>query len=408
MRVLICGIDGYLGWPLSLRLLREGFDVSGVDNFSRRDIVQEIGSKSALPVRSIQERLAASREVFGDAPSFYEGDLRNYDFIASILEEYRPEAIVHLGEMPSAPYSMADAKHAYFTQENNVLGTLNLLFAMRDYTPEAHLVKLGTMGEYGTPDIDIPEGFFEVEYGGRKDRLPFPRQPGSIYHLSKVHDSFNIMFACKVWNLRSTDIMQGVVYGTRTEEIVEDSRLRTRFDIDAVFGTAINRFCAQVVVGLPITPYGLGSQKRGFIALRDSLECMTIALNNPPQKGEYRTFNQFDQIYDINGLAEVVASVASESGLSASISSVENPRIEAEDHYYNPESNALKKLGFVPEHTLRAETKMILEDLTPFQGRINELRDMIRPHIKWDPRQEATLEESKKGLVTRPAEPISD
>lgn len=387
MKVLICGMDGYLGWPLALRLLdREGFEVAGVDNFSRRTLVQEVGSDSAVPIASMEDRLVASREVFGDAPCFHEGDLRDYEFVASVLEEHRPDAIIHLGEMPSAPYSMADVKRAYFTQENNILGTLNLLFAMRDLTPDAHLVKLGTMGEYGTPNIDIPEGSFEVGYNGRKDRLPFPRQPGSFYHLSKVHDSFNIMFACNVWQIRSTDIMQGVVYGTRTREMEADPRLRTRFDIDAIFGTAINRFCAQVIAGRPMTPYGKGGQRRGFIALRDSLECLSIAAKNPPSVGEYRTFNQFDEVYSVSSLADAVLSSAQSLGVESGVTHIANPRIEAEDHYYNPASEGLRKLGFVPVHSLEEELEVMLTDLLSFRERILRLKDSLDPKVKWDPR----------------------
>ncbi len=390
MRVLICGMDGYLGWPLALKLVgTEGFQVAGLDNFSRREMVSEVGSDSAIPIASMEERLSACQEVFGDAPTFHDGDLREYEFIAQVLEDLRPDAIVHLGEVPSAPYSMADVKRAYFTQENNILGTLNLLFAMRDFAPAAHLVKLGTMGEYGTPNIDIPEGFFEVEYNGRVDSLPFPRQPGSLYHLSKVHDSFNVMFGCNVWNLRSTDIMQGVVYGTRTEEVGLDTRFSTRFDIDAVFGTVINRFCAQAVIGHPITPYGSGHQKRGFIALRDGLACMTLALKNPPSRGEYRTFNQFDRVYDISYLAQVVASSAANHGIDAKISEIKNPRIEAEEHYYNPESKNLRNLGFQPRHELEEETEIMIEDLIPHRNRIHSLEKAIDPTILWDPRPRA-------------------
>ncbi len=388
MRVLICGMDGYLGWPLALRLIkREGAEVIGLDNFSRREFVTKAGCDSAIPIVPMEKRLEASKEIFGSAPLFYEGDLRDYELIAGLLKEHQPDAIVHLGEMPSAPYSMASVEQAYFTQENNVLGTLNLLFAMRDECPKAHLVKLGTMGEYGTPNVDIPEGFFEVGLNGRKDWLPFPRRPGSIYHLSKVHDSFNIMFACEVWELRSSDIMQGVVYGTRTDETVPDPRLWTRFDIDGVFGTAINRFCAQAVIGLPLTPYGRGGQKRGFIALRDSLECMTIVLKNPPSEGEYRTFNQFDQVYNVNGLAELVASVAEENGLKPSIARIPNPRIESEDHYYKPANEALRKLGFVPRYDIREETGTMIRDLVPHRSRISKLRNSISPEVNWDPRR---------------------
>ncbi len=386
MRVLICGMDGYLGWPLAVRLLgEEGFEVIGLDNFSRRQLVREVGSASAIPIPSMDERLAAAREAFGEAPLFYQGDLRDYDFVAKILEEHRPDAIVHLGEMPSAPFSMADAKRAYFTQENNVLGTLNLLFAMRDHSPRAHLVKLGTMGEYGTPNLDIPEGFFEVEFNGRKDRLPFPRQPGSLYHLSKVHDSFNIMFACRVWNLTSTDVMQGVVYGTSTDEMEDLVDMRTRFDFDETFGTAINRFCAQAIIGHPLTVYGAGRQKRGFIALRDSIQCLMLAVKNPAEKGEYRVFNQFDEVYSLQQLADVVASVAESFGLHPTVESVENPRVEAEDHYYNPIAKELGNLGFRPTKSLKRELAVMLSDIMPFRNRIEKFLASIPPRTRWNP-----------------------
>ncbi|MFQ5884575.1 MAG: UDP-sulfoquinovose synthase [Thermoplasmata archaeon] len=388
MKVLICGMDGYIGWPLALRLLsREGFEVIGVDNFSRRALVREVGSDSAFPIASMEDRLMECEEVFGDRPIFSEGDLRNYDFVANILKEHRPDAIVHLGEMPSAPYSMSNVRRAHFTQENNVLGTLNLLFAARDFCPEAHLIKLGTLGEYGTPNIDIPEGFFEVEYNGRKDWLPFPRQAGSFYHLSKVHDSFNIMFACRVWNLMSTDIMQGVVYGTSTKEISPHADLRTRFDFDEVFGTAINRYCTQAIIGYPLTVYGAGHQKRGFIALRDSIQCLTLAVKNPPETGEYRVLNQFDEVYDLEELAHLVAEAAKHFGLEATVRSVTNPRIEAEDHYYNPVAKGLRNLGFRPTKTLQEELDIMLADLLPFKPRIEKFRHAINPRTLWNPRK---------------------
>ncbi|HKQ33242.1 MAG TPA: NAD-dependent epimerase/dehydratase family protein, partial [Thermodesulfobacteriota bacterium] len=280
MRVLIAGVDGYLGWPLAMYLTARGHTVAGADNYFRRDWVQEMGSQSATPIRRMTERLEAFRESFGTNLRFFKGDLSSYNFVENVFKSFRPEAVVHLGEMPSAPYSMIDVEHTAWTQVNNIVGTLNMLYAMRDICPESHLVKLGTMGEYGTPNIDIPEGFFEIEYRGRKDRLPFPRQAGSWYHQSKVHDSNNVMFACRVWGLRSTDVMQGVVYGTRIDEMADDERLLTRFDFDQCFGTAINRFCCQAVVGDPISPFGKGHQKRGFLALRDSMQCLTIAVEN--------------------------------------------------------------------------------------------------------------------------------
>src|SRR2546422_3349588 len=328
MRVLIAGIDGYLGWPLALHLAARGHEVYGIDNFSRRKNVAEVGSWSAIPIPNMRRRLEVARNLLGLRIKFFHGDLRKYQDALSVLRESKPDAIVHLGEQPSAPYSMIDCKHASFTQENNVSGTLNLLWAMKEFSPRAHLVKLGTMGEYGTPNIEIPEGFFEIEYQGRRDRLPFPRQAGSFYHLSKVHDSANIALACKIWGLISTDIMQGVVYGSRTRELA-DYRLNTRFDFDQIFGTVINRFCAQAVIGYPLTPYGRGGQKRGFIALVDSIQCLTLAIQNPPRSGEYRVFNQLDEVYSINELAKRVKRVADTMSIHVEINSVENPRVEA-------------------------------------------------------------------------------
>jgi nucleoside-diphosphate-sugar epimerase len=308
--------------------------------------------------------------------------LRDVDFTFQVVKDFRPEAIVHLGEIPSAPYSMIDVYHCNETMMNNIVGTNNLLYAMHKFTPDCHMVKLGTMGEYGTPNIDIPEGFFEVEYRGRRDRLPFPRQPGSWYHLTKVHDTFNIMFACKVWGLRSTDIMQGVVHGIRTDEMTRDELL-TRFDFDEVWGTALNRFCAQAVIGHELTPYGKGGQTRGYIALRDSIQCLTIAVENPPDKGEYRVFNQFDECYSVNELAEHVVKVASELGLDARVWNIENPRVEAEEHYYNPDHDSLYKLGFKPTHTLDDELRITLKELLRWKDRIEAKKGRIMPTIKW-------------------------
>jgi len=315
LRIFIAGMDGYLGWSLAQYLTARGHEVAGADVFFRRKWVEEMGSWSATPIRPIKERLQAFKERFGKDLRFWEGDLREYGFVGMIFREFQPDAIVHLGECPSAPYSMVDVHHAVFVQTNNITTTFNLLFAMREIRPRAHLVKLGTMGEYGTPNVDIPEGFFEIEYRGRRDRLPFPRQAGSWYHWSKVHDSHNVMFACKIWGLRSTDIMQGVVFGTRMDEMGDDERLLTRLDFDQAFGTAINRFCCQAVIGHPLTPFGKGHQKRGFLPLRDSMQCLTLALENPPRKaGEYRVFNQFEEVYDVTELALKVQKVAGQLG----------------------------------------------------------------------------------------------
>ncbi len=382
MKIMIMGMDGYLGWTLAMYLSGRGHEVSGVDNLCRRRIVNEVGSCSATPIKPIEERIKTYEELSGKKLTFYGGDLTHSDFTDLVIKKERPETIVHLGEIPSAPYSMIDVEHCNYVQMNNIIGNNNILFAMHRHTPDCHLLKLGTMGEYGTPNVDIPEGFFEIEYRGRKDRLPFPRQPGSWYHLTKVHDSHNIIFACKIWGLRSTDIMQGVVHGIVTDDMVDDALL-TRFDFDEAFGTALNRFCAQAVIGHELTPYGKGGQTRGYIALRDSMQCMTLAAENPPEDGEYRVFNQFDECYSVNELAEHVVKVVGEFGIESKIWNIENPRIEAEDHYYNPDHERLPKLGFKPVNTLDDELRLTIPKLLEYRERIEAKRDKIMPTILW-------------------------
>jgi UDP-sulfoquinovose synthase len=382
--VLIAGVDGYLGWTLAQYLTAAGHDVAGCDAYFRRAWVDELGGTSALPISDMDVRLGAFRETYGTEIEFREGDLRDYEFVEDFVRNFRPDAIVHLGEMPSAPYSMIDVKHAVFTQTNNIVSTMNILFTLREFVPDAHLLKLGTMGEYGTPNVAIPEGFFEIEYRGRKDRMPFPRQAGSWYHWSKVHGSNNIMFACRMWGIRATDVMQGVVYGTRFDNQPNDARLLTRLDFDQAFGTAINRFCCQAVIGHPLTPFGKGHQKRGFIPLRDSVQCMKIALENPPDAGEYRVLNQFEEVYDITDLAQKVQATAAELGLNATIQNLENPRIEMEDHYYQPDHKILRDLGYKPTHDMGTELRVMLEHLIEYRERIESARAALIPDVHWD------------------------
>ncbi len=384
MRIFIAGIDGYLGWSLAQHLTAHGHEVAGADNFSRRAWVAEMGSSSAIPVHPISERLQAFRERYGRDLLFWEGDLRDYGLVKRIFSEYEPEAVVHLGECPSAPYSMIDREHAVFVQTNNLVTTFNLLFAIRDIAPESHFLKLGTMGEYGTPDVDIPEGFFEVEYRGRTALMPFPRQAGSWYHWSKVHGSNNIMFACRTYGIRSTDIMQGVVFGTRIDEMAADERLLTRLDFDQAFGTAINRFCCQAVIGHPLTLYGAGSQKRGFLPLRDSMQCLRIALENPPSEGQYRVLNQFAEVYDIAELASKVQSAAGEFGLAVSIENLENPRKEQQEHHYQPDHQGLFDLGYRPIHSVEDEVRIMIKDLLRYRERVEARRDCLVPDVRWD------------------------
>jgi UDP-sulfoquinovose synthase len=333
MRVLILGGDGYLGWPTALRFSARGHEVAVVDNFSRRRWHQEQSTDSLTPIRSLTERIDAWRELSGGQIAAHVGDIEDGDFLDRVVGELLPEVVIHYGEQASAPYSMQSRQAAVETQYTNVIGTLNLLFSLRDRVPDCHLIKLGTMGEYGTPDIDIEEGFIEIEHKGRSDTLPFPKLPGSLYHCSKVHDSTNIHFACRIWGLRATDLNQGVVYGIETDETAGQEQLITRFDYDETFGTVLNRFCVQAVIGHPLTVYGEGGQTRGFLNIRDTLQCVELAATNPAASGEFRVFNQFTEQFSVSELADLVRQAGNHLGYSVEIQHYDNPRVEKEEHY---------------------------------------------------------------------------
>ncbi|NOK59491.1 MAG: NAD-dependent epimerase/dehydratase family protein [Chloroflexi bacterium AL-W] len=402
MRILVLGGDGYLGWPTAMQLSQRGHDVAVIDNMARRAWDHEFGAESLVPICSLQERIAVWEAVSGKHIVAHVGDLTDYTFLEPVIKEFQPEAIVHYGEQRAAPYSMIDRRHAVFTQVNNIVGNLNVLYAMADHVPDCHLVKLGTMGEYGTPNIDIEEGFITITHKGRTDTLPYPKQPGSFYHLSKVHDSHNIMFCCKIWGIRATDLNQGVVYGVDTEEIVQDERLRTRFDYDGVFGTVLNRFLVQAVAGMPLTVYGEGGQTRGFLDVRDTLACVELALLNPAEKGEYRVFNQFTEQFSVLDLANSVKEVGKEFGLNVTINNLPNPRVEKEAHYYNAANTHLIDLGLQPHYLNDTLLESVLRIVQRYQGHIKE--SLILPSVDWRstvnqpaPDVEVTLEEQQVG-----------
>ena len=369
MRILILGGDGYLGWPTAMRFSDGGHEVHVVDNYLRRRAHEEVGTDTLVPILdSLPERAAAWKEVSGKEIGVTEGDLVDWDLTADLFRTFQPEAIVHYGEMPSAPYSMRDRDHAVFTQQNNVVNTLNVLWAMRELAPDSHLVKLGTMGEYGTPNIDIEEGYLEIEHNGRKETILFPKLPGSLYHLSKVHDSNNIHFACRMWGIRATDLNQGVVYGIETEQTTLDDRLATRFDYDDVFGTALNRFCVQAMIGHPLTVYGKGGQTRGYLNILDTLQCVELAVLHPADRGEFRVFNQFTEQFSVLELAEIVKRAGEEHGLDVRIESIENPRIELEEHYYNAKHTKLLDLGLQPHLLSDTLVESMFGVIEPVQG----------------------------------------
>jgi UDP-sulfoquinovose synthase len=381
MRVLILGGDGYLGWPTALHFSARGHDVAIVDNLLRRHFHLELGTDSLTPIAESAERVRAWREVTGRQIDLHVGDICDWSFFEPIVRTFRPDTIVHYAQQPSAPYSMIDREHAVFTQQNNVINNLNVLFAIRDIVPDCHLVKLGTMGEYGTPNIDIEEGYLNVEHNGRRDTLPFPKLPGSMYHLSKVHDSHNIHFACRIWKLRATDLNQGVVYGIETDETALDDRLITRFDYDECFGTALNRFCVQAVIGHPLTVYGKGGQTRGYLNIRDTLQCVELAALNPADRGEMRIYNQFTEQFKVNELAEVVVRAGTEAGLRVRVDHIPDPRVEAEEHYYNAQHTKLLDLGLKPHMLSEELVQSVLQIVSKYRNRV--VTDRIVPRILW-------------------------
>ncbi|MBI2817618.1 MAG: NAD-dependent epimerase/dehydratase family protein [Acidobacteria bacterium] len=381
MRILIPGGDGYLGWPTALYLSQRGHEIAVLDNLSRRKWDEELETSSLTPIHSLEERIAAWGKFSGTHMPYFLGDVTDYAFLSSIVADFRPEAIIHFAEQRSAPFSMIDRQHAVATQVNNVIGTLNILFAIKEYRQDCHLVKLGTMGEYGTPNIDIEEGFLEVHHNGRRDVVPFPKQPGSFYHLSKVHDSHNIMFCCRTWGIRATDLNQGVVYGAVTDETVTDETLINRFDYDDVFGTALNRFCVEAAIEHPITVYGKGGQTRGFIDLRDTVRCVELACNNPPKPGEYRVFNQFTEQFSVMELAQVVRRAAATMGWDASVQHIPDPRVEQEEHYYNAKHSKLQDLGLTPHLLSQSTLERILGLAVRYRERVD--RWVLMPRVDW-------------------------
>jgi UDP-sulfoquinovose synthase len=395
MRILVLGGDGYLGWPTAMYLSRRGHFVGVMDNFAKRSWEIELNVEPLIPIQTLNDRVTAWREVTGEKIALFAGDLRNYGKVEATLNEFCPDAIVHYGEQPSAPYSMIDNDRAVLTQVNNIAGTLNLIWAMKAVAPKCHLVKLGTMGEYGTPNIDIEEGFIEIEHKGRRDVLPFPCQPGSFYHLSKVHDSHNIRFACKVWQLAATDLHQGVVYGIGTDETELNTRFATSFHYDEIFGTALNRFCVQAVASIPLTVYGKGGQKRGFLNIRDTLRCVELAITHPAGAGEYRAFNQFTETFSVSDLAALVVNQAGKLGIRATIEHSQNPRVELEEHYYNPVHTRLLELGLKPHFLSDVLIDSMLRVINKYKDRIKS--EIIQPRVTWIGHAAGTEELKKMG-----------
>ncbi|NCQ97767.1 MAG: NAD-dependent epimerase/dehydratase family protein [Microcystis wesenbergii Mw_QC_S_20081001_S30D] len=381
MRVLVIGGDGYCGWATALHLSNRGYEVGILDSLVRRYWDLQLGCDTLTPIAPISHRIQRWQDLTGKSIDLFVGDINDYDFLIQSLRQFQPDAIVHFGEQRSAPFSMIDREHAVLTQVNNVVGNLNILYAMKEEFPEAHLVKLGTMGEYGTPNIDIEEGYITIEHNGRKDTLPYPKQPGSMYHLSKVHDSHNIHFACRMWGLKATDLNQGVVYGVLTEETGMDEMLINRLDYDGVFGTALNRFCIQAAIGHPLTVYGKGGQTRGFLDIRDTVRCLELAIANPAQSGEFRVFNQFTELFSVGDLALMVKKAGSALGLNVEINNLDNPRIELEEHYFKAKNTKLLDLGLQPHYLSDSLLDSLLNFATKYKNRVD--MNHILPKVTW-------------------------
>ena len=381
---MILGIDGYLGWPLALRLSAAGHKVSGMDNLFTRKAVQEVGSDSGLPILTMEERVQAAKELKGFKIKFYKGDITKYKKLYSVIKREKPDAIIDFAEERSAPYSMRSHEHAAYSMQNNIVGTINLIYAVKELNPNVHVIKMGTMGEYGTPNFDIPEApYMKATLGGKEDTITTPKWAGSWYHWTKVHDTNNLLLANRLWGLTVTNIMQGPVYGTRTKDI-SDPRLFTRFDFDETWGTVVNRYCAEAVLGIPLTVYGKGGQTRGFLSLEDSVEALRLLVENPAEKGTFRTVNQFRELFSVMQLAEYVQTAAKSVDMDTTIGHMENPRIEKEEHYYNIDRKVLPALGFDNlKRNIREELVSMLTDLNGQRPRLEQYRSAVMPKTMW-------------------------
>lgn len=381
MRILILGGDGYLGWPTAMHFAAMGHEVMAVDNYLRRTIATQTRSEALMINPDLEQRAEIFHAVSGKRIETRVGDCADFSFLDGVFGDFKPEAVVHYAEQPSAPYSMRGYREAELTLRNNLDTTLNVLWAIQKRSPACHLIKLGTMGEYGTPNIDIEEGWIEIEHKGRKDRFLFPRQTGSLYHTTKIMDTDLIWFYVRMANLRVTDLMQGPVYGLSTPGADLDERLAPNFHYDDIFGTVVNRFLVQAVAGVPLTVYGKGGQTRGYLNLLDTLQCVELAAEKAPQPGELRVLNQFTECFTVNELAEQVKTAGKRVGLDVKIDHVQNPRVEAEEHYYNPVHSGLLELGLKPHYLDVDVLAIMLEKILPYKSAIDIAK--IRPRVKW-------------------------
>lgn len=381
MRVMVCGADGYLGWPTAMHLARLGHDVVAVDGYLKRTLAREAAADPLVEPPRLPERAALFAALRGPRIAVEIADLRDSGAVHALVLRHRPDALVHYAEQPSAPYSMRGEEEARLTLFNNLGVTFNLVQAVLRHRPDCAIVKLGTMGEYGTPNIPIEEGWLTVTRDGRSETFLYPRQASSLYHTTKILDTDLLWFYVRTAGLRVTDLMQGPVYGLATDGDGGDDRLLPAFHYDDIFGTVLNRFLVQALVGHPLTVYGRGGQRRGYLDIRDTLACVTLALEHPPDPGEMRIYNQFTEIFSVNELAERVVAAARRLGLEARVAHEPNPRTEAEDHFYEVRHDALLRLGLVPHRLTEESLLVMLERLRPYADRVDPGR--LRPRVRW-------------------------
>jgi UDP-sulfoquinovose synthase len=381
MRMMILGGDGYLGWPTAMAFRRAGHEVLAIDNYLRRTMAAETHSEPLIPMPRLPERAAIFHQMTGQSVAVAEGDCCDFEFLSDQFRRFMPDAVVHYAEQPSAPYSMIGYDEARTTLSNNLVATLNVIWAVLRHAPQCHIIKLGTMGEYGTPNIDIEEGWIDIEHKGRRDTFLFPRQAGSLYHTTKVLDTDLLWFYVRLYGLGVTDLMQGPVYGLSTEEADLHPQLMPNFHYDDIFGTVVNRFLVQAVAGVPLTVYGKGGQVRGYLNLRDTLQCVSLAAANPAAKGQLRILNQFTETFSVNQLAERVQRVAAAMDLPVEIEHIDNPRKEQEEHYYNPAHRGLSELGLLPHLMTDEVVAAMLGQVRAHRDRI--VVDRILPRVRW-------------------------
>ncbi len=381
MRILVLGGDGYLGWPTSLHFSAQGHEVLAVDNYLRRNLSRNENSECLYEVPNLNHRAKLWKQRMGKNIHVRIGDLCEWDFISDVFQKFQPETVIHYAEQPSAPYSMKDRSAAALTLYNNLTVTFNVIHAVHEFCPKCHIIKLGTMGEYGTPNIDIEEGWLEINHKGRKDKFLFPRAAGSLYHTTKIHDTDLLWFYVRMWGLRCTDLMQGPVYGIETYETEGDESLYPFFSYDEIFGTVLNRFLVQAVANYPLTVYGAGGQTRGYLDIKDTLQCVYLSSMNPAAEGELRIFNQFVQTFSVNDLAEKVRVSGERLGINVKIQNLPNPRKECEHHYYNPTHQCLLELGLKPHYLTDDVLDNLMSLIIRYKNKIN--KDCIFRKILW-------------------------